>query len=1010
MDIERSLRAIQSLSDLPSLVATLGHQPLWEPVPDQTWNTRGTRAFKVSAVGQTGELPWVAFESSVPERDGAMLARRLTSRGRVAMVLALDCRTRRLAVAVGFARCPSIQLDLANPGGEALAALGGLAGSSPGGALAFAARAAEILSAEPVGRRFFRQFQATLDRMAAGLRGAVPRDYRQALVLLQLTRVLFLYFVQAKGWLGGRERFLAEEVDRCLIRRRRIQRDLLRPLFFGTLNQPIPQRSPSARGFGSVPFLNGGLFEPHALERRYRSDLSNELWREAFDQLFERFHFTVSEDGPRGSVAPDMLGRVFEGVMEPEARRVSGTFYTPALLVERLLDAALLPLLSKSLGCTEGEAHRRLNEGDPCIPGLLGTVTLLDPAVGSGAFLLGALERLAALGPSELDPSSRKRRVLQQNLFGVDRNAAAVRLTELRLWLAVIADDPADHAENVHPLPNLDCLVRQGDSLFDPVGMALAGDHPQPSRELAAELTGLRHEVISASGPHKRALARRLEVVEQRALGHALGAAEQIQLTAVAECLQQARTLDLFGRRRGLDRKLCSRLERLRSGLRELRQARRRLSQEREVPWFHYQSHFADVFARGGFDIVIGNPPWLRSEAILPQLRRQLEGRYRWWRIRSRSFGNSPDLAVAFLERALELSAPGGTIALLVPAKVMTATYGAVARHELASTATLHVIADLTGTPEAAFDATVYPLALVASKSAPLREHRVRTALHPEGGTRLKQSELSGGGPWILAGSEVRGLVTELGQVHAKLGATITCHLGIKTGLNRVFLDPPLDLEPELLRWAVRGRDVMPFRCRCRRRLLWTHDGQGRPALRLPPRAAAYLERHEAALRARRDYQGGQLWTLFRVRPAIARYRVVWSDLSRRLTAMALTSRSDLGRIPLNSCYVAPVGSASRADALAAWLNSSWIGAIARLSAVPAAGGFARFNAQVVERLPCPRSALADPTLAQLGRAGRTGAPIQTDLDEVVARHLGLSHSAQSALRALVDGVPRHRS
>ena len=1009
MDIERSLRAIQSLSDLPHLVATLGHQPLWEPVPEQAWNTRGTRAFKVSAVGQTGDLPWLALESSCPERDAAMLARRLFGRGRVAMVLALDCETRRLAVAVGFARCPSVQLDLTNPGCERLATIVGLAGGSPGGPLAFAARAAETLSAEPIGRRFFREFQATLDRMAASLRGAVPQDHRQPLVLLHLTRVLFLYFVQAKGWLAGRERFLAEEVDRCLIRRRRIHRDLLRPLFFGTLNQPMSQRGRSACKFGSIPFLNGGLFEPHALERRYPSDLSNELWRDAFDHLFERFHFTVSEKGTRGSVAPDMLGRVFEGVMEPEARRVSGTFYTPALLVERLLDAALLPLLSRSLRCSESDAHSRLNDRDPSVAGLLETVTLLDPAVGSGAFLLGALERLSALGPAELDSTARKRRVLQQNLFGVDRNPASVRLTELRLWLAVIADDPAERAENVHPLPNLDCLIRQGDSLFDPLGLALAGDHPRPSRELAAELAGLRYEVVNASGPHKRALGRRLDAAERRALGHALQAAEQKQIDAIAQCLQQARTLDLFGRRRGLDPKLCSRLKRIRSCLRGLRQARRRLSDNGEVPWFHYQSHFADVFARGGFDIVMGNPPWLRSEAIQPQIRRQLEGRYRWWRIRSRSFGNSPDLAVAFLERAFELCAPGGTVAMLVPAKVMTATYGAVARHELASTATLHVIADLTGTPEASFDATVYPLALVASKSTPLREHRVRTTLHPESGTRLRQWELSGGGPWILAESEVREVVTGLRQDHASLSESITCHLGIKTGLNRVFLDPPPDLEPEVLRWAVRGRDVKPFRCHCRRRLLWTHDSQGRPALRLPPKAAAYLEPHQAALRARRDYRGGQLWTLFRVRPALARYRVVWSDLARRLTALALISRSDLERIPLNSCYIAPVGSASRANALAAWLNSTWIRAIARLGAVPAAGGFARFNAQVVSRLPCPRSVLADATLADLGKNGRTGALIQTDLDELAARHLGLSRSAQSALRAVVDGVPGHR-
>ena len=106
---------------------------------------------------------------------------------------------------------------------------------------------------------------------------------------------------------------------------------------------------------------------------------------------------------------------------------------------------------------------------------LLDDLTLLDPAAGSGAFLLGALERLSALAGRlpEPTPTTCRRRILQRNLFGVDRSAAAVRLTELRLWLAVIAEDREYRPERVEPLPNLDCLIRQGDSLFEPVGAAV---------------------------------------------------------------------------------------------------------------------------------------------------------------------------------------------------------------------------------------------------------------------------------------------------------------------------------------------------------------------------------------------------------------------------------------------------------------------------------------------------------------------------------------------------------
>jgi hypothetical protein len=142
---------------------------------------------------------------------------------------------------------------------------------------------------------------------------------------------------------------------------------------------------------------------------------------------------------------------------------------------------------------------------------------------------------------------------------------------------------------------------------------------------------------------------------------------------------------------------------------------------------------------------------------------------------------------------------------------------------------------------------------------------------------------------------------------------------------------------------------------------------------------------------------------LFRTRPAVARYRVVWSDLARRLTAAALTSSHDISSIPLNTCYVAPLPTSTQAQALAAWLNSTWISTVARLSAVPASGGFARFNARVVAELPPPPSALVDPALAQLARRGRAGESVQADLDRLVAQHLELSTSAQRSFHALVD-------
>ena len=1007
MELDGVLRSIWAVDDLPRLVAAWGHLPLHEAVPSLVGGLpRGTDGPAV-VVGKAARFPWFAVSSPAPDRTARRLARWLGGRGRIAGVLALDAAGRRLAVSVALDGSPTLTIDLDRPSPAALASLGRMAGIGEGGALAYAARVADALATEDAGRRFFREFSATLDRVTVALPATADPEDRRSFVLLQLTRVLFLYFVQAKGWLAGRERFLAEEVDRCLAARKHIHRNLLRPLFFGTLNRPIHERGRAASRFGAIPFLNGGLFEPHPLEQRLRRDIPNSAWRDAFDRLFERFHFTISEGTSGGDIAPDMLGRVFEGVMSPSTRRASGTYYTPATLVEKMLQAAMVATVATRLDCSEPEAGRLLDSGHARAAAAVAGLTILDPAVGSGAFLLGALERLTFIARSTGgDESERKRRVLQRNLFGVDRSATAVRLAELRLWLAVIADDHSDRPSAVRPLPNLDCLMRQGDSLFEPAGCGTRAG--RPSADVAKRVGELRQGIVTSVGRSKRPLVRELREMESRAAAESFAAAEEAISVEIAECLRVARARDLFGDRRGLDAQLRARIGACRDELRSVRTARRTVARERELPWFHYQSHFPDVFARGGFDLVVGNPPWLRAEEVPREQRGRLAERYRWWG-RGSGWGNRPDLAVAFLERAFELAKPGGTVALLLPAKLGSATYGAAARHALASTATLVRVADLTTDPDAAFDATVYPLALVARREPAPANHRVLTSLAGDRGS-VPQSKLRGGGPWMLTGGRARRVLASLGREHPRLRDSISCHLGLKTGANAVFLDPPDTVEPHLIRRAIRGRDVRPFLAVAGARLLYTHGSDGRPFPALPRGAAAHLAPHEEALRARADFLDGSPWTLFRTRAATARHRVVWADLDRELSAAALTHAEDREMVPLNTCYIAVAESEAEAERLAAWLNSTWIRVAARMAAVPAAGGFVRFASGTVGQLPLPTSVLRDPRLETLAVAGRGGIPVQHDLDDLTAQHLALSAADRDAIRSLVAaGAPRHR-
>ncbi len=994
MSVASVLPGLRCLADLPRLVTAFGHESRFEAAPSGVWGVAG----RVALVGASGEFLWYGVEAPDAERAALGLARRLCGRGRTAGVLALDPAARRLAVSVAFAGLPVLGCSLSAPDRLAPSCLGRLAGPAPatGGLLAYAARAAEALEGEGVGRRFFRAFRVALDRMTAALPAPRAEVERHGLALLQLTRVLFLYFVQSKGWLDGRADFLARAVDDCLGGRRHLHRDLLQPLFFGTLNRPPEARSRVPRRFGRIPFLNGGLFEPHPLERGVKRALPNAIWRDAFDSLFERFHFTVDERGPAGVIAPDMLGRVFEGVMEPAARRRSGTFYTPAPLVRSLIRVALTAWLAPRAGCSEERADRLLDDPDPAVRRALRQVTILDPAVGSGAFLLGALDLLAApWGPGA------RRRILRHSLYGVDLNAAAVRLTELRLWLAVIADDHPESAEQVAPLPNLDALVRQGDSLLDRLGMPL----PILSSPLTARLARVRRELVRTAGPAKRSLARELRRTEVALLRSAMESAQGVVEQRIAGCLADARGGTLFGARRGLDAPLRRELFRLRAERAALRLTRRKLVRDGELPWFHCETHFADVFAAGGFDLVVGNPPWVRAEQIPPDQRARLAARYRWWRAGGRGFAHRPDLALAFVERAGELVRPRGVVAMLVPAKLATAGYAARARHALATEATLHTVADLEN-ERSAFAAAAYPMALVFSRERPHEDHRVRGTLSVREPALIPQRSLAAGGPWVMSGgSDGSGPV---GAGAPRLRDRFAPHLGVKTGANDLFLDPPASVEPALVRVAVRGRDVRPFAPREGPRLLWPCDSTGRPLTDLPPGARAHLAPAEARLRARADYDSGPPWSLFRTGPASAPHRVVWADLARRLTAIALTGGAARHRIPLNTCYVVVTPDGETAHRLAAWLNCTWIRAAARLGATVASGGYARFGAAPVGDLPLLDAVLADPALGDLARAGAAGQSIQADLDDVTARHLALAPAARSAL-ARVPGVADDR-
>ena len=515
-------------------------------------------------------------------------------------------------------------------------------------------------------------------------------------------------------------------------------------------------------------------------------------------------------------------------------------------------------------------------------------------------------------------------------------------------------------------------------------------------------LADLRMAFSEATGKRKRDAARTLRHAEQDAMEDCLDLAERKLRDSIGELIRGARSPDLFGEKPGATRAVAQRIRQLRLRLQPLRVARRRLEDQGEVGWFQYESHFADVFtSQGGFDVVIGNPPWVRAEQLPPAVREHLGARYCWWRgdgLPGAGYRHQPDLAVAFLERCHELARPGGVVGLLVPAKVGSAAYGTAARRAITRDLMVHAMAELGAKDQPTFDATVYPMALVTSKERPPAGHEVRLSLGNPQGSSIRQSELVGGGPWIVRRAGAAGIARELAHRFDSIATRHPIHLGVKTGANDVFLNPPKLVEAHLVRQAFRGRDIRPFQIIRTVPLFWPCTAGGKPLTSLPEGAMEHVREHQKTLGARADQTDGPPWMLFRTAGSSSGPRVAWADLSRSLTCVALAG--DDRRIPLNTCYVIQSGD-EEAWALAAWLNSSWMRGLARLQAAPANGGYSRFNARTVGSLPLPSSVSGDPRLVAYARAAGSGLHVQDELDELTAPYLDLSESALGTLASV---------
>lgn len=549
-----------------------------------------------------------------------------------------------------------------------------------------------------------------------------------------LGRLVFLHFLQKKGWLGcpantttwknGDPDFLAKlfhdsparEQDRFHSRR-------LVPLFFDTLNRERKGDLFAITGT-RVPYLNGGLFE-RDFNGVEKIDFPPELFADLFE-FFGQYNFTIDENDPEDheiGIDPEMLGHIFENLLEDNKDK--GAYYTPKAVVQYMCQQALVQALADRFSGDENarpEIERFIRRKEPIDPKKddwlathalalqehLDDLHICDPAIGSGAFPIGLLQEIywtkLTLHP-ELDRAKTKRVIIQRSIHGVDLDAGAVEIARLRFWLALIVEE-----KNPVPLPNLDYQIMQGNSLLESfegldlsritepqrVGITLLGsdqgemgfsskqieiaDASPPREDLAA----LQNKYFLLHDPEAKAQLRdRIDHAVLRAIDDELERRkEQLEASLDNWDRELVRKRRLNKDYKPIAKELKNR-DAMRAELEALAEKKAKLhtlleEPRAERPFFLWHLWFRHILkapprGRGGFDIVIANPPYISAidykNAFGDAARDELKSHYH-------TATGAWDIYVLFFELALKILNEGGAACLINPNKYLAAPYG----------------------------------------------------------------------------------------------------------------------------------------------------------------------------------------------------------------------------------------------------------------------------------------------------------------------------------------------
>lgn len=624
----------------------------------------------------------------------------------------------------------------------------------------------EAFNVEKMSKAFFNEYRKQYGQFTAHITGEDEngKEVQKAAPFLQavfngnhkeardfvkkmLGRIVFLYFLEKKGWLGvpangkwedGDENFLSNLYQHCK-HKKLFYSNVLVPLFFETLNTDrtddffkVDDTLFTKPGYSKlkIPYLNGGLFEEDDIATQTLV-FPEELFANLF-AFFDQYNFTVYEDSPDEhtvAVDPEMLGHIFENLLEDNKDK--GAFYTPKEIVHYMCRESLIEYLYTKLNPTDNNVeslsraalenfvlhHEAADiiEQDAAILTALKEVKICDPAIGSGAFPMGLLmeifylvETLYHASPdvtaqvwklgNQWNPAAVKESIIQNSIYGVDIEKGAVDIARLRFWLSLVVDEQKPKA-----LPNLDYKIVVGNSLLSKFNNEVieidwntnAAKATEATQKLiadqAANLNTLQSWQAAYFSQKGNKQKQQIDIRDKKI---------DILITQLTlSRISYQQNNPILGGFAPTPKEIQKNVENelVLAGFDQTIQKLQAVKSNKtaSLDFFDWKLNFPEVMnervvkGEAGFDIVIGNPPYVRRTAIEESDKLSLERIYV-------SAYKQYDLYILFMEIGLKIIKMQGKLTYINPVKFFTTDSGFYIRKILLENCSINTIIDIS--------------------------------------------------------------------------------------------------------------------------------------------------------------------------------------------------------------------------------------------------------------------------------------------------------------------------